>query len=284
MKKNDLQNIWENLECRFNDKGFVAMRSVHQDTLGQSVEGSTGFFRDAEFQTKMISELLNRSGDSPVRILVVPGSIGCEALTLSMIAHKIDPNRDVQIDTFDVSDLYTDVAELAVYPEGFVKNVPDEYSEYFEESSAGPYVGVSDAIRSRVNVLPAQSVFDFEPSEQYDLVVSMNFLMHLDVEGSKNAILKMSQFSSGMFVFNNFEELDFKKEDYKNINDFLVSSRSFSLLDKHFNAVSSGEKRALPEYASFVNVKDSFIDDEPVQYHWNSGSALDCIIAMSCDS
>ncbi len=280
MKRNMLSNVWGQLDCRFNNRGFVAMRSMDQSSGGLDVEGSTGFFRDEKIQESLIGEVLSRTESSPVRILVVPGSIGCEALTLSMIAHAIDPSRNVQIDTFDVSDLYTDVAKLAVYPEQFKDNVPERYQKYFNANLNDGYIEIDEDVRSNVNILPAQSVFEFEPEEPYDLVVSMNFLMHLDAEQSVHALQKMSQLSSGMFTFNNFEELGIKKNDYNELNDYLVSSRSFSLLDRAFRKVSDD---ALPMYRSFVNIKDSFVDDEPFDYRWNLGDSLDCVITMSCD-
>lgn len=268
----DLSKGWSGVRCKLYHDGFVAMRGRGG---GDDVEGSTMFFRNPELQERLISQLFLKNPQAEtLSVLVVPGSVGCEALSYATIAHDLDRSRKIRIDTFDVSQDYTALAKLKTYPKVFENSIPEKYTKYARYKEDGNF-SLEDEISDRVNVLPACAVLDFNPAEKYDLVVCMNLLMHLKAEDIPRVIEKLSDLSRGMIAFNNFDEIDLPQKEYEALENTL--SNSFNLLGKSFQPL--GNSVSLPSYLSFQAVKD-FDGEDVLDRVWNVGSELDYTLAL----
>lgn len=265
------------MRCRLYDDGFVAMRNRHEGAV--DVEGSTMFFRNPELQENLVSQLFQKNPDAEtLSVLVVPGSVGCEALSYAAIAYDLGGSNKIRIDTFDISPDYTDLARLKTYPNVFEEAIPEKYMKYIQRD-AGSGFSFIDEISSRVNVLPPCDVLDFKPSAKYDLVVCMNLLMHLKEEDIPRVIEKLSDLSRGMVAFNNFDEIDLPQREYEALDQRL--STSFNLLGKTFQPL--GEKVSLPTYLSFQAIKD-FDGEETLDRAWNAGNELDYMLVLEARS
>ena len=172
-----------------------------------NIEGTTGFFRAPVSQEAVMSAAMTRINSKPLRVLVAPGSWGCEALTLSMIVEKLQPQAQVQIDTLDISGLFTAVAMQKKYPRKMLAGIPADYSHMFNAASVEQFITPVETVSQRVNVLPAGNISDFTPDAPYDVVFCMNMLRHIEYGKIPEVIEKLATLAKHILCFNGLENM-----------------------------------------------------------------------------
>lgn len=223
-------------------------------TRGHNVEGSTGFLRSQILQESVIQRSVERAAGRPVRVLVAPGALGSEALSLSMIAEHFFPDVDVKIDTFDISSLFTAIATKTSYPAKMIVKLDPHYKAMFHEAhfdDAGreKYVSASPSVVSRINILPPENIFNFQPHEPYDVVFCMNLLRHIDDSGVVKVLKSLVPLSQGVLCVNGFEKFSEEHNpehftEYEALESRLREEEGFSLIADDFSLSSDG--RSLP--------------------------------------
>lgn len=146
---------------------------------GRLFNGQTAFYRQSNAMHQMINWVAEQSKNN-VRMLVMPSSIGCESYTFAMMAANEGLCEKLSIDSFDISDEFLRVARKGVYPSGALLGLPNELLKHFDLSTDRKYAEVSCDVKKRVNFLSHCSLEKFNAKEPYDMVISQNFLKHVE--------------------------------------------------------------------------------------------------------
>ncbi len=181
------------------------------------VNGQTGFMREAKFY----SELLRYLGQLPqerIDVLVVAGSVGCEAYSAAILKHMMGIEKDIVFHSSDISKVYTDVAKHAVYPKDWVLPHGEKLSPYFNAIVDGDGFVVCQDIQDSVVIRDAEDVRDISAVHQFDVVVAMNFLMHVVTSTAH---------------YYGFDEFDRMIAEYANKND-LSRNEARKIIDVPF--------------------------------------------------
>ncbi len=171
--------------------------------------GITAFLRYPEFQRSLVRAIAARSAPD-FRLLVAPGSIGCEALTLAILAKEaglFDGGRSLVIDTLDLSARFTALARQNLYPESAIRHLPPAMKAHFNAcaQSSGALVSAADTVHGCVNILPRGSLLDFQPAEAYDAVLCVNLLQYAG-EFRPAFLDKLASLSRGMICVNRIDQ------------------------------------------------------------------------------
>jgi hypothetical protein len=157
----------------------------HDAEGARTLRGVTAFLRYPDFQRSFIRHLAGRvKPGQDFRLLIAPGSIGCEAVTMAILAKEAGlygEGRALTIDTLDLSAHFTEHARLAQYPYTAIAHLPPAMKSHFNTSAGAevPAVTVAPDIRKRINILPPGSLLDFQPAAPYDAVFCMNLLQYV---------------------------------------------------------------------------------------------------------
>ena len=146
---------------------------------GRNLNGQTAFYRHPTAMHQII-DWASRQAKEDVRMLVMPSSIGCEPYSFAMMAENAGLGSKLTIDAFDISDEFLRVARQGAYPAEALIGLPEELLQHFNMAADGEFAEVSDAIKAHVNFLPHCSLKRFKADEPYDIVVSQNFLKHVE--------------------------------------------------------------------------------------------------------
>ena len=170
---------------------------------------NTGFFRYPGLLDVLVSLLAGFPADRPLRVLIVPLSVGLEAVSLVIAGLRagLFDDHDVTVEGFDISEKATQLARLAVYPRLFF---PDDLSgcDGMLEALPGGFIRVAEAVTGKISVLPARDILAFEPERPYDMVVCLNLLMHLDAEDRAPLVARLAAITApdGILCLNNNQE------------------------------------------------------------------------------
>lgn len=202
------------------------------------VFGTTSFFRYPALQKNLIDYLSSKQKPY-TRILVVPGSVGMEANSLSILAQKDGylsmPGR-LSIDSMDISPAFTRKAEEGFYSKG---DIPALYAGYFRDAATGKALHAEDlkgeeraneaafvcnAIKSRTRFINAD-MLDYQITEKYDAVICLTLLGYFS--GFQRAYLeKLKTLSSDIVVTNQLDALpcdpgqeDHPFKDYRRLDE-----------------------------------------------------------------
>lgn len=158
--------------------------------------GQTGFFRHHHMLELIPTSLQEASKDKtrPIRVLAPPPSIGAE--TFQTAAHFIvaglTKKRDVRIDTFDRSKLFTSLARLGAYPSEMTVKPHRKLGKLHKAIFAPPQIegatAVNPEVKNRVRIMDARSFEDFKPDEQYDALIINNLFKYLNAAQRGKAI------------------------------------------------------------------------------------------------
>lgn len=146
---------------------------------GRNLNGQTAFYRHPTAMQQII-DWASQQEKEDVRMLVMPSSIGCEPYTFAMMAENAGLGSKLTIDTFDISDEFLRVARQGVYPAEALIGLPEELLQHFNMSADGQFAEVKASIRASVSFLPHCSLKRFKADAPYDIVVSQNFLKHVE--------------------------------------------------------------------------------------------------------
>jgi hypothetical protein len=150
--------------------------------------GQTGFYRYPHFQPKLIDALYDLPPQDEIRILIVPGSIGCEAVTLGILADRkklTDKHKSLVIHSVDLSKEFTEVAVRGLYSPDAIKHLPRELLAYFENAANPNSVKPSPAALRNITYLPSQGLMDIHTDKPYDAVICANLLQWILQGGSR---------------------------------------------------------------------------------------------------
>src|SRR5262249_9370374 len=95
--------------------------------------GITEFLRQAFSHTLLIDYFGALPRQDNLRILVVPGCIGCEAASFAMLAKEkglYGKHDRIDIHALDISEKFTTIAESGCYPEAVVEDVRKKQACY----------------------------------------------------------------------------------------------------------------------------------------------------------
>jgi len=186
----DYKNKWQSVTRRINVSMHDGYRTIYpRHIIGQrkrfsrkssapGYSGQTAFYRNPNAQHAIINWTKNKTGKR--RILILPGSIGCEAYTFAMIAANEGLSQnELEIHSLDISDEFTRVAKSGIYPAQALLGLPQSLTQYFSECSNEDFVAVRDEIKERVTFLPHSSLKRFKTPQAYDGVVCQNLLKHI---------------------------------------------------------------------------------------------------------
>ena len=132
--------------------------------------------------------------------MIVGGSIGSEAYTLAILAHN-KGHCGLQIDTLDLSPIYTEIALNAVFGKAVLEGQSQEITKHFKEASETGFVTLSEDIQKSVHVLDAQDIFNFKPDEPYDAVICQNLICHLDPNPTATLVRRLAQITKSYLCF-----------------------------------------------------------------------------------
>lgn len=214
----DTNDFWQVLNTGFDNP--YGPHNADARAFGNSpkVLGLTYFFRYSG-QEETIQHLASRvKGD--LRILVVPGSVGCEAYTLAMIADKhgaYQNGRNIEIHSLELVDDFTRAARYGRYPKGTLplSRVAD-YAGYFndaasfrpltaEEFGDTNHILVRKDMTQRVKFITGD-MLAYQPDQAYDAVFCMNLLGYF--KGFQDRYLdKLRDLSRGLIIANNLDRL-----------------------------------------------------------------------------
>lgn len=161
------------------EQGISLARFSKLMRIGRGFNGQTAFYRNPPAMHQII-DWASRQAKENVRMLVMPSSIGCEPYSFAMMAENAGLGSKLTIDAFDISDEFLRVARQGIYPAEALIGLPEELLQHFNMSADGEFAEVSDAIKAHVNFLPHCSLKRFKADEPYDIVVSQNFLKHVE--------------------------------------------------------------------------------------------------------
>jgi hypothetical protein len=142
------------------------------------INGQTGFMREAVFYKSLLG-YLDRLPQESFDILVVAGSVGCEAYSGAILKQMMGIQKNIRFHTTDIAQPYLDVAKAATYPASWVDGCPKKISPYFNRHANSDACTVRDDIRHSVIIRDAEDVRDIDAPQKFDVVVGMNFLMHV---------------------------------------------------------------------------------------------------------
>jgi hypothetical protein len=190
--------------------------------------GPTLYLRYPRQQIALIDYLCALPRQDDMRILVVPGSIGCEAGTLAMLAEQkelFEKHDRIEIHSLDISELFTAIAATGCYPEYALPVIEDlavrhsiSLAPYFnlfaqdEERAERRFMTVKPEIMNRIRLLPAGNVLDLEPDKPYDAVVC-NWLLDHVYPHAFRYIEKLCSISRGIAHFHPFNAGSMGGED-----------------------------------------------------------------------
>ncbi|MCB1539070.1 MAG: hypothetical protein H6865_08365 [Rhodospirillales bacterium] len=153
-------------------------------TRARRYNGQTAFRRAPDAQDQVIDWIAARIAQAPpqakIRLLVVAGSIGCEAYTYAMLAENagLFAGERLKIESVDISDAFTRYARRAEYPVEALRGLEPQLTQHFTVAASG-VARVNADIRDRVRILPHCSLARFQPGTAYDVVVASNLLKHI---------------------------------------------------------------------------------------------------------
>ncbi len=245
-KNENLIEISKHWNTVFSGKIFSGNICLADNSGEHPLTGTTRLLRRPKFQIPFTNQLIKIN--RPVRILIVPGSIGLEAYTMAIIAANTDEHHtNLCIDTLDISQTFSWLSEQAVYPSVFLENQESEIQKHFQESANGQFRYLSPNIRSTVRVLPAQNIFQFEPEEPYDAVICQNLIQYLNPVLTRALLLRLSKMTARYLCFDFAKDLE---DDYLGFKLFAevqkhLKDKGFALLDEDWNKHKT--QNALPE-------------------------------------
>ncbi len=171
-----------------SDRG--ELNALYKDLL----IGVTRFFRDPEafvlLQDFVISELVAKSGDDPIRIWIAGCATGEEAYSIAMLLHeRIEAaGRPINAKIFatDVHRASLDTAALGLYSEEALANVsPQRLARYFDRKKDGYHV-VSE-LRKMI-VFAVHNLINDAPFTKLDLITCRNLLIYFDPAAQKKSL------------------------------------------------------------------------------------------------
>lgn len=208
------QTAWQNdVRIRIrpgrDDSGVKLYVTDHEADGPRELMANTRFFRYPRLFEGLVALLREQAGESPLRVCIVPLSVGLEAVSFAIAGLRagLFDARQVSVEGFDLSAKASELARGGVYPGLFF---PDDLSPYGGLLEALPdgFVKVGEAVASKISVLPAQDILSFRPENPYDMVICLNLLMHMAEQDRQPLVDRLAAITGrgGVLCLNNNQE------------------------------------------------------------------------------
>ncbi|MGH1397803.1 MAG: CheR family methyltransferase [Alphaproteobacteria bacterium] len=208
-----IRQIWDSAFRGAAPDGLLAFLD-EESFSGHSFEGTTKILRNPDFQEPFVQKLVE---EGKKKVLIVAGSIGLEACTLGILAKNAGYD-ELQVDTLDISPVFTQIAQGSCYGEAVLLNQGQDICRHFEKASQAGFVTLSGDIAKNIHVLDAQNVFSFKADKRYDAVICQNLIRHLDFDAAKALALRLAHMTQGYFCFDTPERIE-EKERFRVVLD-----------------------------------------------------------------
>ncbi|MFJ7928137.1 CheR family methyltransferase [Peribacillus sp. NPDC096448] len=190
-------------------KGIQTNPGVLNEFLDRMTINVSEFYRNAKrwevLERKILPELL--ASKKKLKIWSAACSTGEEPYTLAMILSNLVPLSQIEILATDLDENVLARAELGLYPERSLNEVPEEIKRKYFEKKADFY-HVDDEIKRRVTFKKQNLLADrFE--QGFDLIVCRNVLIYF-TEEAKNLLYEKfsaSLRSGGIFFVGSTEQI-----------------------------------------------------------------------------
>lgn len=180
-----------------NDQSAPAQAVRLRPTDGPLI-GTTAFFRNRAFLGAFCRQI-RPAADGPTRILAHACSIGAEAYSLAIRLMIEQPQLDFQIEATDLSEGFVNYAARGVYPSVVMQGAMPQEQQFFQRVD-DEAVTITEALRSRVQFLPACSFTEFEADKVYDAVILCNALVYVDGPGQGAVIDRIAGYNSDLLA------------------------------------------------------------------------------------
>lgn len=186
-------------------------------------DGRTGPLRHRGVMNLLTRSLGEASVDNtrPIHMFAGPSSIALETMAFSAIAIAagLTRTREVEIDTFDRSKIFTALARIGAYPEEFTHvHDPHENALIFETTQqAMGMIPVRNEVMTNTNIMDARSFEDFSPEKHYDVIMLNNLYCHLDERQQERATNVIRNAQADIVVISKDEDTQpdiLKRPDY----------------------------------------------------------------------
>lgn len=154
----------------------------------------TSFFREPH-HFEFLKTLLNKSTASPFRIWSAACSIGAEAYSAAMVCEE--SKKSYEIVCSDINAEVVKTAQIALYPEKFITQIPDTLLKKYCLKGTGKYEGcfmMQESLKNnlffkRLNLLEALN----SNLGEFDVIFLRNMLIYFDVPEKKAIVENVSK-------------------------------------------------------------------------------------------
>jgi chemotaxis protein methyltransferase CheR len=172
------------------------------------------FFRNPgrwdAIETRIFPEILRTR--NRVKCWSAACSTGEEPYTMAMILSSLTKRVDVQLDASDIDEGVLKKAQLGVYTERSIKDVPQKYLLHFKQDGSLYYV--SDEIKPWVQYRQ-QNLLNDPFDKDYDLIVCRNVMIYFTESAKEILYRKFCQgLRTGGYLFVGSTEQIFHPEQY----------------------------------------------------------------------
>lgn len=215
---------WKRVQATSLSDGIVSFTDSDSAANADDI-GQTHFYRFVNTQFTLARWVVDNN-KRPLRVLFAPCSVGCEPysfatiLKLSRVFERVQ-NLDLTIDAFDISPKFSTLARRGIYPLKVFQKVHRTVlkAATTKMGRLGRYRKLNDDIKTRVNILPAADLLNFEPTKAYDVVMATNIICHLTPEKNLQLARNLVKIGHGNVIVNGFQHL--RKKDPQAADAFL---------------------------------------------------------------
>ena len=167
--------------------------------------GTTGFFRNRPLLEAMV-ECLQGLGKPTVRVLFHASSIGAEVYSFLIHATLTlgqRPGPKIKCFASDIEAGFLDRAREGIFPIDVLSRLRGEERLFFKVLNK-KLIRVHDPIREAVSFLPPADFVTFAASDDFDMVVVLDALLHVVADDQARAIAAIARYNSGFLVASGF--------------------------------------------------------------------------------
>ncbi|MBU6234575.1 MAG: hypothetical protein KGQ41_01910, partial [Alphaproteobacteria bacterium] len=215
MAEKTLSEVWRGIAFERGHGDYMPFRIGAVGADGTKLVGTTGFFRQPQFQRRIMGHMANETkAGRDVSLFCVPSSVGCAPLSFAMMGELKGAFYNAgkaSIVTTDIHQPFLNVLRDNLYPLDMLRPFPDSAIHMMEPQ--GKYAfKIRDDIHARVTALPAMDFRDYTPEKPFDLVDCCNLLQHLDGDLAEN-VAKILSFAASAAFFDRSKRVNEKAMD-----------------------------------------------------------------------
>ncbi|GGF09392.1 chemotaxis protein methyltransferase [Halobacillus andaensis] len=198
---------FHNFSAYFN--AVLQEEELFQELLDRLTINVSEFYRNKKrwevLEHKVLPHLLKKQGK--LKIWSAACSTGEEPYTLAMIVNKYLPSRNFQVIATDLDENALKRAEMGVYPERSLKEVPEDMVKKHFKKEDFMY-RINDEVKRNVTFTKHNLLAD-EYGHNYDLIVCRNVLIYFTEQAKQMIYQKFSQSlkENGVFFVGSTEQI-----------------------------------------------------------------------------